>query len=166
MKHCHLEFVPKDEQALQRAQALLTAIQAAKESGGDIETTAFAGYLLEAERSYFWNPSADEARQWHEHWVATRLEIRLSPQMIAPQWELESMLDALCNGEYDLLGLQLEHGKYYLAFNPHAYPFGGTDCMVALLECFGHTVVGVDDGTGYRAHVPRTVFWQPRRDGR
>jgi hypothetical protein len=35
--------------------------------------------------------------------------------------------------------------------------------MVALLECFGHQVIGVQDGTGYVEYTPITEFWQPKK---
>ncbi len=34
--------------------------------------------------------------------------------------------------------------------------------MVALVECFGHRVLGIEDGAGYVVYVPRQKFWQPR----
>lgn len=51
------------------------------------------------------------------------------------------MIDAFRNGDYDLLGCRrasLRIGR--LAFEPFGWPYGGTGCMRALIEAFGHRV--------------------------
>ena len=161
MNHCHVEFVPKDGESLRRADALFRALKVAKESGGRAEDAALAGYFGEEESAYFWNPSPEEEKEWNDHWFSTPEEMRRSPEMPTPPWHFGSMLDAFWNGEYDLVAIQEENGRHYLTFDPHAYPYGGTGCMVALLECFGHTVVGIEDGTGYRKYTRRNEVWQP-----
>lgn len=95
-------------------------------------------YLTDSERSYFWNPSAAELEE--------RNKERLT---LLPQWQLESMLEAFWNGDYELVGVCQEGMRHFVAFNPHGYPYGGTGSLIALVECFGHRVVGVDDGTGF-----------------
>jgi len=65
------------------------------------------------------------------------------------------------DGDYDLIAIRPQATRHVLEFNPHGYPYGGTNSLVALVECFGHRVIGVDDGTGYEKHVPRTNIWNP-----
>jgi hypothetical protein len=55
------------------------------------------------------------------------------------------------NGDYELTSCELsgnEQGE--IRFEPHGYPYGGTDCMHMLIKAFGFTVIGEDDGTGYQ----------------
>lgn len=166
MKYCHVEFEPKDQGSLSRTVELFDLMKVAKEADETSDDTQFVNYLTESERAYFWNPSPDELQEWNDEWFSTPVDIRLSPRMVSPQWHLESMFDAFWHGDYDLVGIEKENGRYYLAFNPHGYPYGGTGCMVAFLECFGHTVVGIDDGTGFEHYTPRTEFWKPKnREG-
>ena len=33
--------------------------------------------------------------------------------------------------------------------------------MVALVKCFGHEIVGIEDGTGYVKYVDWSVKWVP-----
>lgn len=173
----YVEFVKKDEISLQRTIEFFEMIKSTKAAieiedvvldEDDLPITEIydlplINYLTETEKSYFSNLSSEESDDFMREWFLTPVEIRHSPQMICPQWDLESMLDAFWNGEYDLIAIQKKDEKYYLIFNPHAYPYGGTSCMVALLECFGHKVIGIEDGTGYIKHTHGTEFWQPKK---
>jgi hypothetical protein len=173
----YVEFLPKDKISLQRTIEVFEIIKSAKATieSEDVLldednmpiTEIYDGQIInclnDLERSYFWNPSEEESTAYWEEYFSTPIEIRHSPNMLHPQWHLESMLDAFWNGEYDLIDIQENNGKYYLTFNPHAYPYGGTGCMVAFLECFSHEVIGIQDGTGYVEHTPRTEFWQPKK---
>ena len=172
--NCYIEFLQKDEVSLGRTIELFGMIRDEKnldlesesnesdEIVTEIDDTVFINYLTEAERAYFWNFSAEESQEYSDERFATPVEIRHSSQWLHPQWHLESMLDAFWNGDYDLIAIQEENNRYYLTFDPHGYPYGGTGCMVALLECFSNQVIGIDDGTGYREYTPRTEFWQPK----
>ncbi len=153
-----------------RTSDFINRIKLAKENselGGEdselFNEAAFLGFLTENERSYFWNPTPEEVKEWEKEWFSTPVTIRLSSEMLMPPWHFGSMLDAFANGEYELLGIQEESGKFYFSFNPLGYPYGGTGCMIASLECFGHQVIGIDDGTGYVEYVPKRFFWKPKK---
>ncbi|MEM8777561.1 MAG: hypothetical protein AAGF26_01555 [Cyanobacteria bacterium P01_G01_bin.49] len=163
MDYCYVEFVPKDTESLYRTIELFGMVKAAKEANEAVNEKPLVDYLSDVERAYFWNPSPEESKEWHDQWFSTPLEIRHSRKMLTPQWHLESMLDAFWNGDYDLVAIQEENGKHYLTFYPYGYPYGGTGCMVAFLECFGHRIVGIDDGTGYDKYVPQAEFWKPKK---
>lgn len=163
MNYCYIEFEPKDKNSLYRAEDLFKTLKVAKDAGEALDAPHFVDYFSDVERSYFWNPSPEELKEWNDEWFSTPIEIRHSPQMLMPQWHLESMLDAISSGDYQLIAIEEKDSKYRLAFNPHGYPYGGTSCMVALLECFGHTIVGIEDGTGYVIYAPRTAFWRSKQ---
>lgn len=42
-----------------------------------------------------------------------------------------------------------------------AFPYGGSESLVAVVEAFGQEVLGVDEGTGYKAYV-KQPRWLPR----
>ncbi len=53
-------------------------------------------------------------------------------------WDFWSMIHALYNGEYDLIACEMvSTDKAKLRFGAHAYPFGGTESLRVLIECFG-----------------------------
>ncbi|MFO0823603.1 MAG: hypothetical protein U0792_10890 [Gemmataceae bacterium] len=92
-------------------------------------------------RSYFhWATAEENARYWQE-WNATPVPQRWTDPRFNCGWHFESMIEAFSNGEYDLIAcekLDENHGR--LTFQEHSFPFGGTGCMRALIECFGHRV--------------------------
>ena len=53
-----------------------------------------------------------------------------------------SMLDALKEGEYELLACEREVRMGRLEHRPLAWPYGGTGALRALVEAFGFRVVG------------------------
>lgn len=161
MKHCAITFQPQDHSSLARTNEFFQMVKAAKASGDTEDTAAFESYLNDQERHYFWHPTPDEMAQWNMEWNATPVNVRLSPSMPTPPWDFESMLASLWDGEYDLIEVHAYEGHHLMSFEPHAYPFGGTGCMVAMLECFGNTVIGIDDGTGFAPFKPRPI-WQPK----
>jgi hypothetical protein len=163
MDYCYVEFEAKDDGALSRLSTFFAMVKAAKESEEPLEEEQhLIGYLTDDERSFFWDPSPVEIEEWNKDWFSTPLPRRHTDEALQPRWQLESMLGALWDGEYDLVGVLQEGKRHFVAFNPEAYPYGGTASLVALVECFGHQVVGIEDGTGYVAYVPRKKFWQSR----
>lgn len=140
----------------------LKRVMIAKEDD-EFDGAALAGFFSNVEVAYFWKPTDDEMKEWNDEWFSTPVAVRLSAAMPNPGWTLESMVSALWEGDYDLLGVVEGDARCRLAFNPHGYPYGGTGSLVALVECFGHAVVGIEDGSGYAPHKPRTNPWLPNK---
>lgn len=162
MNYCYVEFESNGEQALLRLTEFFGLVKAAKDNDEPADEAQLSAYLTEEERSYFSNLTPEESAEWNEFWFSTPLPTRHSPDMPTPQWDFASMLDAFSDGDYDLIGIKPRDARHALEFNPHGYPYGGVSSLIALVECFGHRVIGVDDGTGYAEHVTRTNFWKPR----
>lgn len=150
-----VEFRPKGG-SLHRTTGCLARIAALKCQNALTDETVGAELTI-AEREYFWNPGPAEHAAWNAHWFATPLPQRHSPEMAMPGWDFGSMVDALAGAEFDIKGVVSADGGYRLMFDPASYPFGGTGCLVALLECLNNEVVAVNDGTGLATYV------QPRR---
>jgi hypothetical protein len=52
------------------------------------------------------------------------------------------MLDCIVNGEYCLIDLiQEENNRGYLYYDPHGFPFGGSDSLCELIRAFGNQVI-------------------------
>jgi hypothetical protein len=58
----------------------------------------------------------------------------------AEAWDLPSLIEAFKNGEYRLIGCTLTDRLGRVVYDPFAGPFGGTECMHALIEAFGFRV--------------------------
>ncbi len=106
------------------------------------------------------NFNSDEEKTYQELWKLTAPEIRLSHPMfkLPGNWHFESMLDALFNGDYVFVDLvQESETNGVLYYDPLAWPFGGSESLVALIESFGHTVTF--DSWHKGPHRRRTVGW-------
>lgn len=104
MDYCYVEFEANGEQGLQRLMEFFGFVKAAKDDDESVDEMRLSAYLTEGERSYFSNLTPEEAAEWNEYWFATPLPKRHSPEMLTPQWDFESMLDAISEGDYDLAG--------------------------------------------------------------
>lgn len=160
--HYYVEFESNGEKALQRLTGFFGFVKTAKDSDAPINESQLSAYLTDTERAYFSNLTAEEMEEWNEYWFSTPLPKRHSAEMPMPEWDFESMLAALWNGDYDLIAIRPQSTWHALEFNPHGYPYGGTGCLVAMVQCFGHRVVGIEDGTGYKKYLPPANVWKPR----
>jgi hypothetical protein len=71
------------------------------------------------------------------------MDLRLHLQSI---WDFGSMIEAFHKGVYNLLRItRTSDNTGALRFEALAYPYGGTGCMRALIECFGRIVTGKVD---------------------
>ena len=92
---------------------------------------------------FFWWPTPNELQEWQQLWDSTPHDLRLTEPKLQKPWDFASMIDAFECGDYDLIELRRnESGTGQLLFDPHGFPFGGTGCMRALIECFGGVVTG------------------------
>ncbi|WKE66660.1 hypothetical protein PVT67_05290 [Gallaecimonas kandeliae] len=161
MEYCYVKFKPKEEESLNRLISFFELLKQEKDSSEEPNEEKLSAFLSVEEKSHFWSPSEEEQKEWQNFWSSTSVEVRISPKMPLPPWDLESMYEAFWNGDYDLISISKESEDYHLNFYPHGYPYGGTDSMVALVKCFGHSIVGIDDGTGYAEYVDWKVKWVP-----
>jgi hypothetical protein len=80
--------------------------------------------------------------------------------MPTPGWDFGSMIDAIMDGEYDIIGVrQVDHVRGRFEFDPHAYPYGGIDAIRAIVRAFGHQIIRFDDGTGPIDGDPQPPRW-------
>ena len=77
-------------------------------------------------------------------------------------WDLESIIECILIGEYDLVELNFSGGSGRLIYNPYAFPFGGTSSLKALVESFGLTVIRDELHDGFREWRRRRWwrFWE------
>ena len=104
----------------------------------------------EALDSFYW-PTPEKRAQWLTDVRHRPIRITPTEETKGQRWDFFSMIDAFANGEYELQRCEMASpGKGKLEFYSFAYPYGGVGCMVALIEAFGFTVTGIEDGTGFR----------------
>ena len=105
----------------------------------------------EALNHFVWPTEAERASRLHD--LRTRpVVVTETERTVGLRWEFDSMIEAIMEGEYELLGCEASSpGKARLQFRALAYPYGGVGALVALVEAHRFAVTGIDDGTGYLA---------------
>ncbi|MDP2340411.1 MAG: hypothetical protein Q8O67_05610 [Deltaproteobacteria bacterium] len=130
-----------------RLQAAFNALRLAKREGAgpDADDPGWRRFFNDEELATFWSPSPEEAEAASARWFATPIPQRFTDRSLVTRWHFESMIDAFRNGEYDLISCTRIAGDDpsvgELAYDPHAWPFGGTGCMRALIEAFRGIVI-------------------------
>lgn len=149
MEYCYVEFIKKDDEKIDK---LIGIIQTMKndiaECRTDIDKKWFS-LFSEEEINQFWWPNQHQYDEIKK--LFGELPIIISSKENNPRddWDIYSMFEAISGSEYDLIGVRMiKPDNYRLEFDPHAYPYGGTQSLQKLISCLGHTIVAVDDGTG------------------
>jgi hypothetical protein len=112
--------------------------------------------------------SKEEWAVWGELWqLAYHEEKRSNPILtrdsllfnFSARWDFESMLDSILCGGYVLVAVDRENQgeEGVLFYYPFAGPFGGSEPLDELIECFGHTVLHDEWQRG--PYVRCTVGW-------
>ena len=111
-----------------------------------VDVYQWKDYLDEQAKAHFENTFDFDSEEGIIYWKLLELtnpEIRLThPFFKTPgNWDFESMLDAIFNGYYVLIDLIREkETRGCLYYQPTAYPFGGSDSLVELIESFGNKI--------------------------
>ncbi|MEM8717790.1 MAG: hypothetical protein AAGE84_00585 [Cyanobacteria bacterium P01_G01_bin.39] len=112
-----------------------------------VDSYQWKDYLDQEAIAYFENTfdfNSEEGIIYWKLWELTDSEIRLQhPFFKTPgNWYFESMLDAIFSGYFKLIDLVKEKDNQgCLYYQPTAYPFGGSDCLVELIKSFGNQII-------------------------
>lgn len=158
-----LEALKKMLAALREEKQFLDEVEATGEDIAQVSGEARWRDLLSAQA----RRSFDEARElsaeewdvYNRLWELTAPLVRLKHPMFHfnDRWGFESVLDAILNGDYVLLGVEGDGPRSVLFYLPLGLPFGGTEALVQLIEAFGHRVL-FDQWHG-GAHQRTSVGW-------
>lgn len=112
-----------------------------------VDSYQWKDYLDQKAIAYFENTfdfNSEEGIIYWKLWELTDSEIRLQhPFFKTPgNWYFESMLDAIFSGYFKLIDLVKEKDNQgCLYYQPTAYPFNGSDCLVELIKSFGNQII-------------------------
>jgi hypothetical protein len=145
----YVEFVVHSQERLRQLQRVVVELQRVKTTAAKGPPCEFQPLFDEEALSHFVRHTPD---QWAQrlHDLGTR-PVVLTPtdQAVGQRWDFDSMVHAIMDSEYELLGCEPSlGGRARLSFRALAYPYGGVGALVALVEAFGFTVAGIEDGTG------------------
>jgi hypothetical protein len=132
-----IEFELIDNKRFEMLAAIFEALRTAKQSGDFRDNAYWLSFFDNTALSHFWNPTKDELLEWERQWKATPFQDRLSDPNLKRLWEFGSMIDAFRDGEYELIACRHVSANIgQLEFAPFALPYGGTECIKALIEAF------------------------------
>jgi hypothetical protein len=136
-----IDFEIADDDRFRRLGAVFDALRAAKQSDDWQNDEYWLAFFDQEARSHFWWPTAAEMEDYNRRWFSTPVSQRSTdPSLITP-WDFGSMIDAFRNGDYDLLECKRVSERVgRLTFDPNGWPYGGKDCMRALVEAFGNRI--------------------------
>jgi hypothetical protein len=143
---CYVEFSIQDDDRLQAVTAVVDELQRDKEAGALEPGPKWRALFGERALAHFWWPTAAELDAWLRRWEATPVEERSTDPALKTPWGFDSLIDAFANGDYRLLGIRRSGDRARLEFDPNGFPYGGVDCMQALVEAFDFRVTEIDDG--------------------
>ena len=159
-QYAFVEFLISDSAALSRLTTVAEQLRKEKASDANRDENYWLPFFTAPDRAEFWWADEAEMELWNKFWFSTPLPDRHSPEMPTTPWDFGSMIDALMDGEYDLVGVRkLTPERARFEIDPHAYPYGGIDAVRTLVRAFGHNITGFDDGTGYHDGDPRGPRW-------
>lgn len=159
-RYAFVDFSVVNEAGLSRLERVIAELARQKKGDAVRAEDFWLQYFTECDRNKFWWPSENQLELWNKFWFSTPLPQRHSPEMPAPNWDFGSMIDAILDGEYGLVGVRkFDAETARLEIDPYAYPYGGMDALRMLVRSFGHTVTGFDDGTGLASGDPQSPPW-------
>jgi hypothetical protein len=147
MSNFYVEFEIANQERFERLEAVVAALAECKRTG-DFRDDAYWLRFFDANAlSAFWWPTDDEKADWLRRWDSTPVEQRWSDSSLVDlPWDFGSMIEAFQNGDYEILPCRtVSPGIGRLEFEPYGWPYGGTDCMRALIVAFGHRVTAEPD---------------------
>lgn len=161
-EHCYVEFKIFSGEKFERLSVISKELNDCKNSSVSKHVDVWREHFNADELNHFNRLSEKQNDEWKEFWFATPLPKRHSKEMPSPKWHFESMIEAILNGDYNIVGVKvLNENKARLEIEPFGWPYGGLNSLRALVRCFGHTIIGFHDGTQYYNGDPQPPLWLP-----
>jgi hypothetical protein len=160
MDHCYLKFKVADDKRFTALERVVGELIIEGTSESKRSEDEWKSFFDESAFKSFWWPSDEERKEWEKVWFRTPYQER--HKILPTRWDFGSMIETIISNEWLLVGIRkLSTNEAIIEFDPQAYPFGGTNCLVALAESFGHQVIERDDGTGVEQYQTVKQYWQP-----
>jgi hypothetical protein len=129
-RYAFVDFSVVNEAGLSRLERVIAELARQKKGDAVRAEDFWLQYFTECDRNKFWWPSENQLEFWNKFWFSTPLPQRHSPEMPAPNWDFGSMIDAILDGEYGLVGVRkFDAETARLEIDPYAYPYGRNGCV-------------------------------------
>ncbi|HSW13386.1 MAG TPA: hypothetical protein VLI06_11140 [Solimonas sp.] len=154
----YVKFRIAGEQNFEAVEHIIQAFIAEAQGAPQRSDEDWLALFGDESKAYFWWPTPQEEDEWKATWFGTPYQQR--HLLLPTRWDFGSLIETVKNNEWELLGVsRSDDGTAIISFVSHAYPFGGTGCLVAIAEALGHEVIERDDGTGLEHYKTITEYW-------
>jgi hypothetical protein len=146
MGNSYVEFTHDNGNRFNRLKEVYDALREAKQTKQFYGDAYWLRFFDAVAQAHFWWPTEAEQQDWLKRWQSTPVDQRYSDPSLQAPWHFGSMIEAFRNGDYALVACtKLSDMIGRLEFRPFGWPYGGTDCMKALIEAFDLEVIGEDE---------------------
>lgn len=150
----YVEFRVDNEKRFNALCHVFSEIKKDKDTKTWREDEDWLAFFDEEALSHFWFPTEEEEAEHFRRWFETPVDQRWNDPSFVHPWDFDSMIECFRIGEYELISCRLISTDIArIEFFASVFPYGGTGCMHGLIEAFGFTVLGEDDGTGYQKRI-------------
>lgn len=148
-----VRFAVNDSDRFETLRSLYAEVRRDKDADQFRDPVEWVLLVPDVVKARFSWPTPEE----RTHWLSIRNSVIIAipdpSQQLGADWDFYRVFEAIEESEYDVLDCVLaEPGVGELRINPHAYPYGGVGPLIALVEAFGFTVLGVNE---YGKYQPR-----------
>jgi len=132
-------------------------LKGAKAAGDFGDVSSWAERLQDRAKAHFHWPTEKEQLEWAAMRANHPIIITQPEDALGQRWDFGSFLDAIESGEYSLLEIaQTSPNTAELRIDPEAYPYGGIEVFIALVEAHGMHILGVNEYGKYQDRAELT----------
>ncbi len=147
MEDFGVRFLIGEATQLDSLRKLFEAIKSDKESDEFRPDEDWLPLVPDSVKANFYWPTAIERREWLGVRGSTPIAISPPEDQLGAKWDFYRVIESFQDGEYGLLSCEpnQEECVCEMHIDPWAYPYGGLGPLIALIEAFGFSVLGVNE---------------------
>lgn len=147
MKDFGVRFRVDDEKRFQELRNLFNAIKSDKDAESFRSDEDWLSFIPDSVKANFYWPTAVDREKWLKARDFTPIAISPPSHQIGATWNFFRVIESFETGEYGLVSCEptAEKGVCEMHIDPWAYPYGGLGPLIALVESFGFSVIGVNE---------------------
>ena len=147
-----VRFAVNDLQYFEALSSLYAEVRRDKIAGKFRDPAEWVRLVPDEVKARFSWPTPEERSQWLGVRDSVVIAIPDPSQQLGAEWDFYRVFEAIEEGEYDVLACEcVGPGVGELRIDPDAYPYGGVGPLIALVEAFGSTVIGVNEYGKYQS---------------
>ena len=147
MEDFGVRFRIDDASRFEQLRKLFEEIKKEKDSETSRADEEWLPLVPSSVRENFYWPTSIERQGWLKVRDSTPIAIAAPEDQLGSKWDFLRVIESFEDGEYGLLACEptTEKGVGETRIDPWAYPYGGLGPLIALIEAFNFSVIGVNE---------------------